>query len=233
MRFHSSMRALLPGTTRAQLHCWKFETSPDVTKSTGVSEYLFDRWRASPADTSVVTEKPNSVDPLIWHYELLRLFCCEFNKLLVCIKAEGVCSVETCPKMTATDEWHFLCAAHRKPQDCPAIDYMRHTVDGSVALLLSLRNFPNRTAIPQSNGKIFLSMLRRLYRIFSHLFYHHVEFFERYESEYFFCTKFTAFVRHFSLVPEDTLIIPSSAMPNLPDIQLRSPQLEEPVTPDQ
>lgn len=225
------MRALLPGTTRAQLYSWK--PSSDFSKPTGVSEYLFDRWRSSPGDYQVVIDKPESVDALVWQYELLRLFCCEFNRLLTCIKAEGICSAECCPKMTATDEWHFLCAAHRKPQDCPAIDYMRHTVDGSVALLLSLRNFPNRTVIPQSNGKIFLSMLRRLYRIFSHLYYHHLEFFERFESQWFFCTKFTVFVRHFSLVPADTLIIPLSAMPTLPEMQSTSPILEEPVTPEQ
>ncbi|CAB3978756.1 MOB phocein isoform X2, partial [Paramuricea clavata] len=31
--------------------------------------------------------------------------------------------------MTATEQWIFLCAAHKTPKECPALDYTRHTLD--------------------------------------------------------------------------------------------------------
>ena len=139
-------------------------------------------------------------------YEVIRRFLADFNRLLT--EVEDECS---CAAMIATEEWHFLCAAHRKPQECSAFDYMRHTVDGSIALVLSTRNFSDRKKIDPENAKMFVSMLRRLYRIFAHLFFHHRELFLRYEESNNFCQKFTAFVKEFSLVTDDTLIIPSDA----------------------
>ena len=32
---------------------------------------------------------------------------------------------KSCPQMTATDQWIFLCAAHKSPKECSAIDYTR------------------------------------------------------------------------------------------------------------
>jgi len=30
---------------------------------------------------------------------------------------DGICTDKTCAKMKATDEWHYLCAAHKKPKE--------------------------------------------------------------------------------------------------------------------
>ncbi|CAF4378116.1 unnamed protein product, partial [Adineta steineri] len=46
--------------------------------------------------------------------------------------------------MTATEQWIFLCAAHKNPKECPAIDYTRHTLDGAASLLNSNKYFPSR-----------------------------------------------------------------------------------------
>lgn len=46
--------------------------------------------------------------------------------------------------MTATEQWIFLCAAHKTPKECPAIDYTRHTLDGAACLLNSNKYFPSR-----------------------------------------------------------------------------------------
>lgn len=47
--------------------------------------------------------------------------------------------------MTATDQWIFLCAAHKTPKECTAIDYTRHTLDGAACLLNSNKYFPSRS----------------------------------------------------------------------------------------
>lgn len=71
-----------------------------------------------------------------------RQFCMELNGLAV--KLQGECQPETCNQMTATEQWIFLCAAHKTPKECPAIDYTRHTLDGAACLLNSNKYFPSR-----------------------------------------------------------------------------------------
>jgi hypothetical protein len=55
--------------------------------------------------------------------------------------------------MTATEQWIFLCAAHKTPKECPAIDYTRHTLDGAACLLNSNKYFPSRVSIKVSDLK--------------------------------------------------------------------------------
>jgi len=66
----------------------------------------------------------------------------ELNAIAVRLQAE--CNAETCSQMTATEQWIFLCAAHKTPKECPAIDYTRHTLDGAACLLNSYKYFPSR-----------------------------------------------------------------------------------------
>ena len=73
------------------------------------------------------------------HY---RQFCMELNGIAVKLQKE--CHPESCTQMTATDQWIFLCAAHKTPKECPAIDYTRHTLDGAACLLNSNKYFPSR-----------------------------------------------------------------------------------------
>lgn len=71
-----------------------------------------------------------------------RQFCMELNGLTVRLQAH--CVPSTCTQMTATEQWIFLCAAHKTPKECPAIDYTRHTLDGAACLLNSCKYFPSR-----------------------------------------------------------------------------------------
>lgn len=71
-----------------------------------------------------------------------RQFCMELNGLAV--RLQGECQPDSCTQMTATEQWIFLCAAHKTPKECPAIDYTRHTLDGAACLLNSNKYFPSR-----------------------------------------------------------------------------------------
>ena len=71
-----------------------------------------------------------------------RQFCLELNGLAVRLQQD--CNPNQCWQMTATDQWIFLCAAHKNPQECSAIDYTRHTLDGAACLLNSNKYFPSR-----------------------------------------------------------------------------------------
>lgn len=74
--------------------------------------------------------------------DYFRQFCMELNGLAVRLQTQ--CFPSTCTQMTATEQWIFLCAAHKTPKECPAIDYTRHTLDGAACLLNSNKYFPSR-----------------------------------------------------------------------------------------
>lgn len=154
----------------------------------------------------------------------------ELNGLAVCLQEE--CHPQTCTQMTATEQWIFLCAAHKTPKECPAIDYTRHTLDGAACLLNSNKYFPSRfvyvyshmyflcifqtankqicfrISIKESSVAKLGSVCRRVYRIFSHAFFHHRKIFCAFESETFLCRRFTLFVEKYKLMLTMNLIVP-------------------------
>ena len=75
------------------------------------------------SDVDHILSAPETQDEGVWKYEHLRQFCMELNGLAVKLQSE--CKPETCSQMTATEQWIFLCAAHKTPKECPAIDYTR------------------------------------------------------------------------------------------------------------
>lgn len=111
-------------------------------------------------------------------------------------------------QMTATEQWIFLCAAHRTPTECSAIDYTRHTLDGAASLLNTNKYFPSRVSIKESSVNKLGSVCRRVYRIFSHAFFHHRQIFDDFEARTHLCKRFTVFVTKYNLMSKDNLIVP-------------------------
>ena len=64
---------------------------------------------------------------------------------------------------------------------CAAIDYTRHTLDSAATLLNSYRYFPSRVHIRESSIAKIGSVCRRVYRIFSHAYFHHRNIFDQFE----------------------------------------------------
>merc|ERR1719427_413385 len=153
-----------------------------------------------------ILEKPEGADEDVWKYEHLRQFCQELNGLATRLQVE--CSPTSCPQMTATDQWIFLCAAHKSPKECSAIDYPRHTLDGAACLLNSNKYFPSRVSIKESSVAKLGSVCRRVYRIFSHAYFHHRQIFDVFENESHLCRRFTVFVKKYKLMTKDNLIVP-------------------------
>ena len=52
------------------------------------------------------------------------------------------------------------------------------------------------------------SVCRRVYRIFSHAYFHHRQIFEKFEAETHLCRRFTVFVTKYKLMTRDNLIVP-------------------------
>lgn len=82
----------------------------------------------------------------------------------------------------------------------------------SVVLLVELFcNLPPgayRVSIKESSVAKLGSVCRRIYRIFSHAYFHHRQIFDEYENETFLCHRFTKFVMKYNLMSKDNLIVP-------------------------
>ncbi len=195
-----------PGTRLADFCRWAEEPFEEMDSTLAVQQYIQQTIRRDVTDVEAILGAPETQDEGVWKYEHLRQFCMELNGLAVLLQSE--CHPETCTQMTATEQWIFLCAAHKTPQECPAIDYTRHTLDGAACLLNSNKYFPSRVSIKESSVAKLGSVCRRVYRIFSHAYFHHRQIFDEFEAKTSLCRRFTVFVTKYSLISKDNLIVP-------------------------
>lgn len=195
-----------PGTKSKDFYNWPDEAFEEMDSTLAVQQYIQQLIRRNPADIESILTPPESQDEGVWKYEHLRQFCLELHGLAVRLQDE--CNPETCVQMSATEQWIFLCAAHKQPKECPAIDYTRHTLDGAACLLNSNKYFPSRVSIKESSVTKLGSVCRRVYRIFSHAYYHHKPIFDEFEQVTYLCKRFTTFVMKYTLMSKENAIVP-------------------------
>jgi len=195
-----------PGTKIKDWCSWDDESFDEMDSTLAVQQFIQQAIRKDFTNVEEILNPPEGQDEGVWKYEHLRQFCLELNGIAVKLQTE--CNPETCTQMTATEQWIFLCAAHKTPKECPAIDYTRHTLDGAACLLNSNKYFPSRVSIKDSSVAKLGSVCRRVYRIFSHAYFHHRTLFDDYENETYLCRRFTKFVIKYNLMSKDNLIVP-------------------------
>ena len=71
--------------------------------------------KKNPNDVDTILKSPDQQDEGVWKYEHLRQFCMDLN--LITVRLQQECSPSTCSQMTATEQWIFLCAAHKNPKE--------------------------------------------------------------------------------------------------------------------
>ncbi|XP_067631595.1 MOB kinase activator-like 4 [Eurosta solidaginis] len=200
------LRRNRPGTKAKDFCRWADEPLEEMDSTLAVQQYIQQLIKRDPSNVELILTMPEAQDEGVWKYEHLRQFCMELNDLAVRLQKQ--CSPTTCTQMTATDQWIFLCAAHKTPKECPAIDYTRHTLDGAACLLNSNKYFPSRVSIKESSVTKLGSVCRRVYRIFSHAYFHHRRIFDEFEAETYLCHRFTHFVTKYNLMSKENLIVP-------------------------
>lgn len=146
---------------------------------------------------------PEGQDDQLWQYEQLRQFTSDINMLAAELQSQCACM-----QMKANEGVVYLCAGHKSPQECNAIGYILHTLDQTAALLNSNKWFPSRVTIPSSSVKYFSSIVRRLYRIFAHAYYHHHDVYVAFESATALTERFVFFSLTYDLIQEKLLNIP-------------------------
>jgi hypothetical protein len=200
-----------PGTRNDEFFAWETKGSAALKAADAggpfqVEQLIQRMLRADPTALAKIYAVPEDQDTYLWQYEHLRQMMKELNVLVA--RLDGRCTRESCPVMKATDDWVFLCAAHKAPQECCAFEYIVHTMDNVNTLLTSSRVFPSRVSVTSNATQYFQSVARRLYRIFSHTFFHHPEIFREFEDETYLCHRFVFFSTQFNLIPKTLLIIP-------------------------
>lgn len=195
-----------PGTKAADFCKWQDEPFEEMDSTLAVQQYIQQLIRKDPSSIDVILSPPESQDEGVWKYEHLRQFCLELHGIAV--KLQDTCQPDTCTQMTASEQWIFLCAAHKSPKECPAIDYTRHTLDGAACLLNSNKYFPSRVSIKEASVCKLASVCRRVYRIFSHAYFHHRTIFDEFENATHLCRRFTTFVLKYNLMSKENLIVP-------------------------
>ncbi|KAA3672199.1 uncharacterized protein DEA37_0005237, partial [Paragonimus westermani] len=208
------LRRNRPGTKAEEWCNWADEPFEEMESTLAVQQYIQQMIRKDRTKIDEILTAPEGQDGMVWKYEHLRQFCMELNGLAVLLQEQ--CTPKTCPQMTATEQWIFLCAAHKTPKECPAMDYTRHTLDGAACLLNSSKYFPSRVSIRQNSINRLDSVCRRVYRIFSHAFYHHREVFDQFEASTSLCQRFTTYVLKYNLMGKDTLIVPMAGAADNP-----------------
>ncbi|CAJ0952745.1 unnamed protein product, partial [Mesorhabditis belari] len=195
-----------PGTKRSEWSNWETLSYEDMDSSLNVQQYIQQTIKQNPLDVDTILNQLPDIDEGVWKYEHLRQFVLQLNGLALLLQEE--CYPSACAQMTATEQWIFLCAAHKNPKECSAIDYTRHTLDGAAILLNSSKYFPSRINIKESSISKLGSVCRRIYRIFSHAYFHHKPLFEKFEAETALCKRFTVYVTRYNLIAKEHLIVP-------------------------
>ena len=80
-----------------------------------VQQFIQQLIRKDQSDVDTILAAPEQQDEGVWKYEHLRQFCLELNKITVRLQDE--CNPQVCTQMTATEQWIFLCAAHKNPKE--------------------------------------------------------------------------------------------------------------------
>merc|ERR1711937_99863 len=229
------LRRNRPGTKRADWCNWPDQEFNQMESIHSQQMLIQQRIRNNRMSIQNILSPPEGADEDVWKYEHLRQFCQELNGLATRLQVE--CTPQSCPQMTATDQWIFLCAAHKSPKECSAIDYTRHTLDGAAILLNSHKYFPSRVSLRQPSVTKLGSISRRIYRIFSHAYFHHKHIFLDFENQFQLCRRFTVFVTSYNLMPADNLIVPvdslESGIPTMPTDTTNQPISEQNITSSQ
>ena len=204
-------RVLYPGTSHHVAFDYSLEQAMQSEGHFSAQEVIQQLIRKNPKDVVEICACPVNQDKSVWIIEQLRQFVLELNAM--CVELDAVCTSESCPTMIATKD-EFLCAAHSAPQQCCAIDYIIHTLNGFTALLNNMEYFPSRVKVNAKSVQFVASITRRLYRIFAHAYFKHVDMFWKFEMKTFLCSRFKHFVVSSKLMSSDQFIIPPLELQN-------------------
>ena len=123
------------------------------------------------------------------------------------------CTVENCPLMSAGSGYKYLWSDSKdypKPVEVSAPEYIGRLFDWVEAQLDDESSFPSAIGVPfpKNFDLIVKNIMKRLFRIYAHCYYHHLENFTTLGTSAHLNTSFKHFVfftKEFNLIPNDQL----------------------------
>lgn len=210
-------RRIRPGTRYQDFYNYPNKTYDEhIEQPLGVSQWIEQAARqwalTDPKKTISPPEDASKIDLAVWKYEMVRYFCKELNWLVV--KMQGYCSPKKYPQMIATEQWIYLCAAHKMPKECFAIDYMRHTLDIYTIQLNDPKKYASRQNVRENSITKLANICRRIYRLWTHAYYQHRKVYDEFEARTNLCQRFTRFCLEYKMITDLQLfIIPCEGAP--------------------
>jgi MOB kinase activator 1 len=124
-----------------------------------------------------------------------------------------VCTVEKCPKMCAGPGYSYLWTdnhKYKKATELPAPVYIGLLFDWVDEQLSNEAIFPSiiGTPFPKNFESVVKHIIRRLFRVYAHCFYEHLEHLTSIDILRHFNTSFKHFIfftKQFNLIPPDQL----------------------------
>lgn len=102
-----------------------------------------------------------------------------------------------------------MCRAHDDGRSCTAREYISHSIDAASDQLQS--NKPISTSegmrLPRHSHQLFSLVCKQLARIFSHIYLHHHDLFQRCEETTSLYARFTKLTKTFDLMPDGLLLM--------------------------
>ena len=123
------------------------------------------------------------------------------------------CTKQSCPSMCAGLKYHYLWidgVKYKKPFKCSAPEYVDLLMSWIEKQINDPRIFPVEAGIqfPKDFEQIIKKILRRLFRVYAHIYQHHIVKFIQLDAEAHLNTSFKHFiyfVKHFKLVSDQDL----------------------------
>ncbi|OHS97091.1 MOB kinase activator 1A [Tritrichomonas foetus] len=123
------------------------------------------------------------------------------------------CTPQTCKSMTAGPSYKYLWQEgpkYPKPVELPACEYIGNLMDWVDAQLENEQIFPSMIGVPfpKNFESIVKNIMKRLFRIYAHCYYHHLDNFKELGTIAHLNTSFKQFIfftKEFNLIPQDQL----------------------------
>lgn len=140
--------------------------------------------------------------------EWLAVHCIDFYNKINMLFSEVInaCTEESCPYMSAGPNYLYLWRdgkKHKKPTEVPAKQYISLTLDWCEELLNDENIFPQSgDMFPKSFRSVVKDMMKRVFRVFAHIFFSHFEQIQAAELEsqvQIWIKQYIAFVIEFEL----------------------------------
>lgn len=159
-------------------------------------------------------ELPKGLDQNEWFAYHVFLFHRQVSMLYTTISV--FCTSETCPKMSAGSGYRYLWTDDvPAPIEYPAPTYISKLLDSIEKQLGDEAVFPSEgTEFPKEFKSIVKNIFKRLFRVYAHFFYHHLQDFKRLGIKEELNTSFA----HFSLFNDAFELVSSSQMEPLSDL---------------